>query len=137
MQRIPIVENVFCHTHKQLRLSHVTVADPVAVTRADFTRTSVTLPSDTGQSNYSIPTEFLLSAPKEVFISKCPLEPSVDVNNFERSLYPLYHNGYFCVIVLLRFIVCTLFYFYIILRIFLLGEYNSRTSLRKVLSCRL
>ena len=31
MQRIPIVENVFCHTHKQfnrLLLSHVTVADP-------------------------------------------------------------------------------------------------------------
>ena len=28
MQRIPIVENVFCHTHKQFHLSHVTVADP-------------------------------------------------------------------------------------------------------------
>ena len=31
MQRIPIVENVFCHTHKQFHrmlLSHVTVTDP-------------------------------------------------------------------------------------------------------------
>ena len=28
MQRIPIVENVFCHTHKQFHLSHVKVADP-------------------------------------------------------------------------------------------------------------
>ena len=28
MQRIPIVENVFCHTHKKCHLSHVTVADP-------------------------------------------------------------------------------------------------------------
>ena len=28
MQRVPIVENVFCHTHKQFNLSHVTVADP-------------------------------------------------------------------------------------------------------------
>ena len=31
MQRIPIVENVFCHTHKQFNrmlLSHVTDADP-------------------------------------------------------------------------------------------------------------
>ena len=28
MQRIPIVENVFCHTHKQFHLSHVTVSNP-------------------------------------------------------------------------------------------------------------
>ena len=28
MQRIPIVENVFCHTHKQFHLSHVSVTDP-------------------------------------------------------------------------------------------------------------
>ena len=28
MQRIPIDEIVFCHTHKQFNLSHVTVADP-------------------------------------------------------------------------------------------------------------
>ena len=25
---VPIVENVFCHTHKQFYLSHLTVADP-------------------------------------------------------------------------------------------------------------
>ena len=28
MQRIPIVENVFCHTPKQFHLFDVTVADP-------------------------------------------------------------------------------------------------------------
>ena len=31
MQRIPIIENVFCHTHKQFHqmlLSHVKVAEP-------------------------------------------------------------------------------------------------------------
>ena len=31
MERIPIIENAFCHTHKQFHrmlLSHVTVADP-------------------------------------------------------------------------------------------------------------
>jgi hypothetical protein len=28
MQHIPIDEIVFCHTHKQFHLSHVTVADP-------------------------------------------------------------------------------------------------------------
>ena len=38
----------------------------IAVTRADFTRTSVIVPSITRQSNL-IPTKFLLSAPKEVF----------------------------------------------------------------------
>ena len=38
------------------------------MTRADFTRTSVIDPSITGQSN-SIPTNFLLIAPKEVFTS--------------------------------------------------------------------
>ena len=27
MQRIPIADNVFCHTHKQFQLSHVTVAE--------------------------------------------------------------------------------------------------------------
>jgi hypothetical protein len=27
MQRIPVAENVFNHTNKQFRLSHVTVAD--------------------------------------------------------------------------------------------------------------
>ena len=58
MQCIPIDEIIFCHTHKQ-----------IAVTRADFTRTSVTVPSVTRQSN-SRATEFVLSAPKEVFISK-------------------------------------------------------------------
>ena len=45
----------------------------IAVTRADFTRTSVTNPSVAGQSN-SIPTNFLLSAPKEVFTSKFRLK---------------------------------------------------------------
>ena len=28
LQRIPVVQNVFCHTHKQFQLSHVTIADP-------------------------------------------------------------------------------------------------------------
>ena len=28
MQRIPIAENVFCHTQKEFHLTHVTVADP-------------------------------------------------------------------------------------------------------------
>jgi hypothetical protein len=28
MQRIPIVENVFCHTHKQFHPSRVKVTDP-------------------------------------------------------------------------------------------------------------
>ena len=28
MKRIPIDEIVFCHTHKQFNLSHVTVSDP-------------------------------------------------------------------------------------------------------------
>ena len=27
MQRLPIAENIFCHTHKQFHVSHVTVAD--------------------------------------------------------------------------------------------------------------
>ena len=39
------------------------------MTRADFTRTSVTDPSVTGQCN-SIPIKNFLSAPKEVFTSK-------------------------------------------------------------------
>ena len=38
------------------------------MTRADFTRTRVTVSSDTRQSN-SIPTKFLLGAPKEVLTS--------------------------------------------------------------------
>ena len=59
-----MVENVFCHTHKQFHPSHVTVPIQITVSRADFTRTSVTL-----QSN-SIPTKYLLSAPKEVLKSK-------------------------------------------------------------------
>ena len=54
---------------QQFYLSHVTVTDPDAVTRADFTRTSVTVPSVTRQSN-SILTKFLLGAPKEIFTSK-------------------------------------------------------------------
>ena len=66
MQRIPIDEIVFCHTHKQLHLSHVTVVDSDSMTRADFTRTSVTDPSVTRQSN-SMPTTYLLGALKEVF----------------------------------------------------------------------
>ena len=70
MQRIPIDEIVFCHTHKQFHLSHVMVADPV--TRDDFTRTSVTC-----QSN-SNPTKCLISVPKEVFTSKMP------ISNLER-----------------------------------------------------
>ena len=61
MQRIPVVENVFCHTHKQFHLSHVTVADPDS---SDSSRTSVA-----GQSN-SILTKFLLCGPKEVFSSR-------------------------------------------------------------------
>ena len=61
MQRVPIDEIAFCHTHKQFHISHVTVAD--------FTRTTVTDPSVTRQSN-SIPTNFFLSAPKEVFTLK-------------------------------------------------------------------
>ena len=54
MQRIPIVENVFCHTHKHL-------ADP------DSSDSSRLYPNE--QSN-SMPTNFLLSATKEVFTSK-------------------------------------------------------------------
>ena len=62
MQRIPIDEIVFCHTHKQFHLSHVTVADP---DRSDSSRLYSNV---TGQSN-SIPTKVLLRAPKEVFTS--------------------------------------------------------------------
>ena len=68
MQRLPIAENIFCHTHKQFHrmlLSQWLVIQ-MAVTRADFARTSVTDPSVTRESN-SIPTQFLPSAPKEVF----------------------------------------------------------------------
>ena len=43
----------------------------IAVTRADFTQTSDTDPSVTGQSN-SISEKFFLSASKEVFTSKNP-----------------------------------------------------------------
>ena len=43
MQRITIDEIVFCHIHKQFHLSHVMVVDQIAVTRADFTRTSAIL----------------------------------------------------------------------------------------------
>ena len=65
-----IVENVFCHNNfieccYLMQLSLI----QIAVTRADFTRTSVTDPSVTTQCN-SISTKFLLSAPKEVFTSK-------------------------------------------------------------------
>jgi hypothetical protein len=28
MQRVPIAENVFCHTQKQFHLSHIMVTDP-------------------------------------------------------------------------------------------------------------
>ena len=66
MQRIPVVENVFCHTHKEFHrmlLSHLTVADP------DSSESSRLYPSVTRHSN-SIATKFLLSAPKEVFTSK-------------------------------------------------------------------
>ena len=69
MQRIPIVDNVFCHTHKHFHPSHVTVADPDSSDSSRLTRTSVRDPSVTGQSN-SISTTFLLSASKEVFTSK-------------------------------------------------------------------
>ena len=69
MQRIPIDEIVFCHTHKLFYLSHVTVAIQIAVTRANFTRTSVTDQSITRQSNL-VPTKFLLNASEEVFTSK-------------------------------------------------------------------
>ena len=58
-----MVENVFCHTHKQFHrmlLSHVTVTDPDS---SDSSRTSVTAPIVTRLSN-SVPTKFLLSAPK-------------------------------------------------------------------------
>ena len=44
------------------------------MTRADFTRTTVTDPSITGQSN-SMPTKCLLSTPKEVFTSKIYFKP--------------------------------------------------------------
>ena len=66
MQRIPINEIVFCHTHKQFHPSHVTVADP------DSSDSSRLYPNEryssgvTRQSN-SILIKFLLSAPKEVF----------------------------------------------------------------------
>ena len=70
MQRIAIDEIVFCHTHKQFHLSHVTVADPDSSDSSP--RTNVTDPSVTRQSN-SIPTKYLLSAPKEVFTSKSNL----------------------------------------------------------------
>ena len=70
MQRIPIVENVFCHTHKQFHrilLSHVTVADPDS---SDSSRLYPnTEPRVTSKSN-SIPTKVLLSTHKEVFTSK-------------------------------------------------------------------
>ena len=57
MQPTQITENVSCHTHEQFQIQ-------IAVTRADFTRTSVTPQSNT------TPTIFLLSAPEEVFTSK-------------------------------------------------------------------
>ena len=68
MQRTPIDEIVFCHTHKHFHLSHVTVAVQIAVTRADFIRTSVTVPRVMRQCN-SIPTKFLLSG-RKVLTSK-------------------------------------------------------------------
>ena len=61
MQRIPIVENVFCHTHKQFHLSHVTVADP------DSSDSSRLYPNEHHYN--SILAKFLLSVPKEVFNS--------------------------------------------------------------------
>ena len=52
----------------------------IAVTQADFTRTSVTDPSVTGQSNL-IPTKFLLSVPKEVNTSKSEIK----INDYSRK----------------------------------------------------
>ena len=69
MQRIPIVENVFCHTHKQFHLSHVTAADSDSSDSSRLYPNERYRPEHTGQSN-SIPTKFLLSALKEVFTSK-------------------------------------------------------------------
>ena len=69
MQRIPIIEIVFCHTHKQFHLSHVTLADPDSSNSCDFTRTSVTEPSVSSQSN-SKPTKVLLSARKKFSLKK-------------------------------------------------------------------
>ena len=63
MQRIPIVENVVCHTHKQFHLSHVTVADP------DSSDSSRLHPNERYWSLKLNTHKFLLSAPKEVFTS--------------------------------------------------------------------
>ena len=74
MQRIPIVENIFCHTLKQFNrivLSHVTVTDPDSSdsSRLYPNERQATDPSVTCQSN-SIPTKFLLSASKEISLQK-------------------------------------------------------------------
>ena len=66
MQRIPIVENVFVILINNFIYLMYLLPIQIAVTRADFTRTSVTDPSVTRHSN-SIPTKFLLSAFKELF----------------------------------------------------------------------
>ena len=85
MQRIPIDKIVFCHTHKQFHLSHVMASIQIAVTRADFTRTSVTDPSVTRQCN-SMSTKFLLSMPKEVFTPKKFESSASDVLEHCRSI---------------------------------------------------
>ena len=65
MQLITIVENFFIiHINNFIYLMYRLLIQ-IAVTRANFTRTSVTDPSVTRHSN-SMPTKVLLGAPKEV-----------------------------------------------------------------------
>ena len=77
---IPIVENVSCRNQTNVSYCcYLMWWSPIqiAVTRADFTQTSVTDPNFTRQPN-SISIQFLLRAPKEVFTSKicCCFEQS-------------------------------------------------------------
>jgi hypothetical protein len=65
MQRISIVDIVFCHTHKQFHPSHATVAD------LDSSDSNRLYPPDEFNS---IPTEFLLSAPREASTSKIEIK---------------------------------------------------------------
>ena len=54
------------------------------MTRADFFRTNVQDPSVTGQPN-SIPTNYLLSAPKEVFTSKSIKKKNIKIINNKKE----------------------------------------------------
>ena len=79
-------EIVFCHTHKQFHLSHITVADPDSSDSNRLYPNEITVPSVMRQSN-SITVKCLISAPKEVFISKIKIYILVNEPSSSQNIY--------------------------------------------------